>query len=263
MKRAISFLVLGFLAFMLAGCVASTPVDSLDLQATFTVSIASEGPQPKIAVRAIERADVYRWDFDDGTIIEGGRDKAVVSHTYSEVGVYVVVLTVTREGTGTGGSAPGGGCCGPPPGVGPPGSGGGSTPGEDEVASSFKIVNFAGCWDLVPILISSTWQGGYITSTFYPGQRVCLNAQESRGEGLTYRIEIVRVVSKNDPTPIPYPWKAEPEYILTDSPLYCFYIAGSGACEGETWTFRVTLRIRDKNWREATVTKYIYSTCCP
>lgn len=139
-------------------------------------------------------------------------------------------------------------------------------------------MKFAGCAGLVPILFFTTWNGGRIGDTFYPWEKVCVSALESIGEGLTYRIEIVRVKSVDDPTPIPpdYPIPPDPsnpvtpptpppgvQYIITENPLYCFYIPGPGGCSGEMWTYRVTLRIRDKWWKEATLTKFIFVGCCP
>lgn len=268
MKRALCFLLSAACLFAAAGCGMLFGGGGGDggstgaLTASFTAQIAGKY---KIILKATEIADTYTWTFDDGTTVTGGPEVSSVTHTYADVGIYVVGLVVERTGSGGAGGGAGGGdggCCGPGPGGG--GAGSTPTPGTPEVAASHKIVDLlGGSATLYPVLFFSTWVGGYVTDSFYPGQRVCVNAQESKGEGLTYRIEIVRVVSKDNPTPIPYPWASAVEYILTELPSYCFYIPGPGACTGETWTFRVTLRIRDKNWREDTVTKYIYSGCCP
>ncbi|HPD07461.1 MAG TPA: PKD domain-containing protein [Candidatus Bipolaricaulis sp.] len=261
--------------FVLSGCglmfsdVGADSGTSGALTADFTVQVVGKY---KVILKAKDIADKYTWSFDDGTTITGGMEVSSVTHTYSDLGIYVVGLVVERGGGdgGSGGGTGGGGCCGPAP-----GGGGGSTPGTGtpEIAASHKAVDLLGGSDtLYPVLFFTTWVGGYVTDSFYPGQRVCVNAQESRGDGLTYRIEIVRVRSVEDPTPIPYCWGdehggtlCEPEirYILTDQPSFCWYIDGPGGCTGETWTFRVTLRIRDKHWREATVTRFIYSGCCP
>lgn len=229
------------------------------LTADFTVEIAGKY---KVILKALDSADKYTWTLDDGTTITGGREVSSVTHTYAELGVYVVGLVVERTGNGNGGSnGSGGGCCGPGPGSPGPNP---PAPPAPEIAAKHKAVDLlGGSATLVPVLFFTTWSGGHVTNSFYPWTRVCANAQESRGEALTYRIEIVRVTSTSDPTPIPYPWASSVEYILTDEPLYCFYIPGPGGCNGETWTFRVTLRIRDKFWREETVTKFIFSGCCP
>lgn len=266
MKRALGCILAIACLFAAAGCGmlfggGDTGGSSGGLTAAFTVQIAGKY---KIILKALEIADTYMWTMDDGTTITGGPEASSVTHTYADVGIYVVGLVVERAGGGGAGGGAGGGdgCCGPGPGGGGPGTT--PTPGTPEIAASHKVVDLlGGSATLYPVLFFSTWVGGYVTDSFYPGQRVCVNAQESRGEELTYRIEIVRVVSKDDPTPIPYPWATAVEYILTESPSYCWYIAGPGGCTGETWTFRVTLRIRDKHWREETVTRYIYSGCCP
>ncbi len=274
MKKALVVL-LAVASLLLTSCAISPEPEEEGFTAAFTVEIVSQGPRPTAAVRALEVADSYTWSFyqKDATVppyvIEGTTPYA--AYTWPEVGAYVIALTATRAGGGSGSNDDdGAGCCGPGPGPGSGGSGG--TSGESVTASSFRVVKFEGCNNLVPILVFSTWQGGYITDFFYPGQRACINARESIGTKLTYRIEIVRVVSIDDPRPIPYPWARdtngdgepdEVEYIVTEDPLYCFYMPGPGGCSGETWTFRVTLRIRDADWNEATVTKFIYSGCCP
>ena len=238
------------------------------LSGTFTVQIISDGPKPSVVVRAHDRkADRYTWEFygadtsQDPTIVEGGRERSVATHTWPEIGpgAFLIVLTVESGDPEEGED---GGCCGPGPGGTGGGMGGGSSDGY-QIASSYQVVRFAGCAGLVPILFFTTWNGGRVGSTFYPWEKVCVNAMESVGEGLTYRIEIVRVVSENDPTPIPPDWATSVQYILTDDPLYCFYIPGPGGCSGDMWTYRVTLRIRDRWWKEATLTKFILVGCCP
>lgn len=250
------------LAGALAGCspISQEPAQPADL---FVATVVSDGPQPSVVVKALVKAESYRWEFygaDSGAppFVVEGPGKTVVPYTWPSVGpgAYIVTLTVSRSSSGTGGGG-GDGCCGPGPG---PGNG---SDVELETSSEYKVIRFAGCNELVPILFTTTWVGGITTSNFYPGQRVCVNAQESIGEELSYRITIVRVESMENPTPVAYPWATEPEYIITENPLYCFHIAGPGGCTGETWIFKVTLRIRDKHWKEATLTKFITSGCCP
>jgi hypothetical protein len=152
--------------------------------------------------------------------------------------------------------------------LGPGGGGGGAVvPGDPVIRTAYQVVDMLGgdC-TLKPILITLNGWGG-VADSFYPGQEVCLWAGESIGEGLWYQMEIVRVVSVSDPTPIPYSWDdyTEPEirYIRTEQKQFCWYIGGPGNCSGEIWTFRVTLWISDSHGRRASTTKFIYSGCCP
>ena len=258
MLVAVCALVVGCSGLLDGG--SATPDDG-KLTAAFTVQHAQTAQGPKVVVRATERADTYTWTWNDGTTTTGGPEAMSATHTYAEPGIYSIGLIVTIAGGNAGGGGGDGGCCGPGPG-GP--GGGGGTPGEPQTASSHQLVDLTGgSHTLVPVLFFTTGVGGYHTDTFYPGQRVCALAYESKGEQLTYRLEIVRVASVSDPTPIAYPWASSVEYIVTDDPTFCWYIAGPGGCSGEMWTFRVTLRVRDRYWQEATVTKFIFSGCCP
>jgi len=252
-------------AGLLSGCTGLLP-DGTDLDpytATFTATVVS---QTKVAVDGRgSGAAKYTWDFGDGTIVTGGPAMAVASHAYADKDVYVIQLTCEWVATKAGGSN-GGDCCGPPPG--PGGGGGGAVvPGEPVIRTAYQVVDMlGGDGTLKPILITLNGWGG-VASSFYPGQKVCLWAGESIGEGLWYQMEIVRVVSAQDPTPIPYSWDdyTEPEirYIRTEQKQFCWYIGGPGNCSGEVWTFRVTLWISDSHGRRASTTKFIYSGCCP
>jgi len=271
MRRLGAGLVIG-LALALSGCVQlfddGPEVDPYVAQFTATVA----GISTVVVDAQASRADRYIWDFGDGKGIAGGPETAVVSHTYDKRDVYVIILICEwNTGTSGGGSADDG-CCGPPPG--PGGGGGGSTPsGEPTIRTAYRIVDMTGGENtLKPILITLNGWGG-VADSFYPGQKVCLWAGESVGENLWYQMEIVRVVSEDDPTPIPYCWQeselggiiCEPEirYIRTEEKSFCWYIAGPSHCSGETWTFRVTLWVSDAYGRRASTTKFIHSGCCP
>lgn len=101
------------------------------------------------------------------------------------------------------------------------------------------------------------------SDSFYPGENVCFDLSQSIGDGLVYWVEVVRVVSRTDQTPIPYSWTDQIEYIRWGSERHCMFVPGPGGCSGETWTFRVIVKATDRWGRSATITKFFTTGCCP
>ena len=274
--RYAKWVSLGVLALVLGGCDwTQTDPGPTERMAAFTAKVVSP---TKISVDGrASRASEYTWYFDDGTTVTGGPEVAVYSHEYSEPNVYVVRLVVKWEdddSEGGGGGGNGGGCCGPGPG--PGNSGGGSGVGIETTGSAYQVVSLLNDNGITPVLI--VWSVHGPTDFFYPWEQACFDLSESKGQDLVYWVEVVRVVSRDNPTPIPYDWDIpeEPgnpvnppnldpyvEYIRWTGERNCIYIPGPGGCSGEVWTFRVTVRATDRFGRSTTITKFLYTGCCP
>lgn len=291
--RYAKWVALGVLALVLGGCTwtqnglgpttGPTPVPAPsptpnpnERVATFIAKVVSP---TKISVDGrASKASEYTWFFDDGTDpVTGGPEVAVYSHEYKEPNVYVVRLVVKWEDDdsgGGGGGGNGGGCCGPRPGPRKPGGEGGET--TETTGSAYQVVSLLNDNGITPILI--VWSVHGPTDFFYPWEQACFDLSESKGQDLVYWVEVVRVVSRDNPTPIPYDWDLpdDPnnpvvpptpppgvEYIRWTGERNCIYIPGPGGCSGETWTFRVTVRATDRFGRSTTITKFLYTGCCP
>ncbi len=267
MRKAIAVFLLLVLGMALVSCTfVETSTQTNERIAAFTAKVVSP---TKISVDGrASRASKYTWYFDDGTDpVTGGPEVAVYSHEYKEPNVYVVRLVVEWEDDYSEGGN-GGGCCGPIPGIGPgPGNtGGGSGAGNETTGSAYQVVSLLDGNGITPILIM--WAVYGPSDSFYPGEKVCFDLSQSIGEDLVYWVEVVRVVSREDPTPIPYSWAGEEkprdvEYIRWTGERHCIYVQGPGLCSGEIWTFRVTVRATDRWGRSATLVKFFTTGCCP
>lgn len=257
MRRTMAAVMIVLLGLGLVSCTLWRPEPESEAEvATFTVKKASP---TKISVDGrASRADKYTWHFDDGTVVEGGPEVAVYSHEYEEPNVYVVRLVVEWKNGAPGNGNGGRGCCGPGPGPGTPGNG---RSGEPKVGTAYQIVDLLGEDGVRPILIM--WASYGPGDLFYPGDRVCFDLRYSIGDGLIFWVEVVRVVSQADPTPIPYSWADTVEYLRWGDDYRCIYVPGPSCCVGdELWTFRVTVKATDRWGRSSTITKFFQTGWC-
>lgn len=220
------------------------------IEAVFTTQIV---PPLTVAVngKASRGATTWTWDWGDGTpVLTGGPSVQVASHTYAVPGRYVIILTVegdpeASDGSGGPGPAPG-------PVVGTPG-----------VAAMYRVVDFLQINLPTPIIVIINEAAGMPSKVFYPWMRVKFYAGASMGEDIWYQWEIVRVISKENPTPIPADWSTTVEYFRSEQETFTLYLPGTGSCPAATWTYRVTLWVTDRYGRRASAETFVYVTCCP
>lgn len=100
--RAVLSVAIGFFALSLSGCDGSSTSSAPNQapNATFTAVAASQNAleysfdaSGSIDTNTRGSIESYQWDFGDGASKSG----KIVSHTYSEVGIYEVTLTVVDE----------------------------------------------------------------------------------------------------------------------------------------------------------------------
>lgn len=226
----------------LGGCDFAVTEPDPPVAAVLRVSILSDGRTAVLDARGSVGEELrFFWDLGAG-MFEGD---PVVQQNFG-IGVFPVRLKVVGRGKAVPG---GGGEAGGPP--------GGAADGVEFVeAWTYGVVDTA-MKNTPTAIVFIHDVGGNHGPAFWSGT-LTFNGSQSRGiSTLIYRWEIVRVDNNGNPTP--YRWATEPEYIVSDKPIFKAWLPGPTCEDGEpdAYRYRVKLAVRDENWQEGETVVHI------